>query len=245
MRPAPADLPSPPVHGYRGEPEPPVPGRPLGLSIAVSREAGARGGSIARKVGELLGWQVFDQETLDYLIQNDTAREQFLAEVPAAAAAWANNQMARLTREQRLTMESDTAAMIRLLLAVAARGEVVIVGRGAGFLLPPATTLHVRVTAPWESRVAYFAQWLRLNREEAAAEVRARDERRSKFLSRILGRNPADVSAYDLVVNAARLGIETSAQFIVWAIRTKELSTELHQQDSNASNAAPPRLPET
>jgi cytidylate kinase len=235
MRPA-ADLPSPPAHGYRGEPEPPIPSRPLGLSVAVSREAGARGGSIARKVGELLGWQVYDQETLDYLIQNDTAREQFQAEIPPAAAAWANNQMAKLSREQRLTMESDTAAMIHLLLAVAARGDAVIVGRGAGFLLPTATTLHARVVAPWEARVAYFAQWLRMNREEAAAEVRARDDLRAKFLTRILGRNPSDLSAYDVVVNAGRLGIETSAQFIVWAVRTKEMFAELHQQDANVSH---------
>ena len=72
--------------------------------------------------------------------------------------------------------------MIRVLLAVAARGDAVIVGRGAGFLLPAESTVHVRVIAPLERRVAYFAQSLRLSREEAAAEVRARDERRAEFL---------------------------------------------------------------
>ena len=72
--------------------------------------------------------------------------------------------------------------MIRVLLAVAARGDAVIVGRGAGFLLPAESTVHVRVIAPFERRVAYFAQSLRLSREEAAAEVRARDERRAEFL---------------------------------------------------------------
>src|SRR5262245_26605221 len=96
------DTPFPPVHGYRGEAPTPKPiTGPRGLSVAISREAGARGGSIARKVGELLGWQVFDQDSLDYLLQNDTARGQLLAEVPPAARSWAEVQFKRLQTTQK------------------------------------------------------------------------------------------------------------------------------------------------
>lgn len=229
------DMPLPPVHGYRGQaPTPPPLTHPRGLSVAISREAGARGGTIARKVGELLGWQVFDQETLDYLMQNDTAREQLLAEVPGAARAWADTHFSRLHRDQKLTADPDTAAMIRLLLAVAARGDAVIVGRGAGFLLPPESTVHVRVVAPFERRVAYFAQWARLTREEAAEEVRARDERRAAFLAAALGRNPADPTGYDVVVNVDRLGVEGAAQFIGWAVRTKQMFAEIRAAEESA-----------
>jgi cytidylate kinase len=230
------NLPGIPVHGYRGEaPTPPPPSRPRGLSVAISREAGARGGSVARKVGELLGWQVFDQESLDYLVKNDTARGQFLAEVPDTAKAWASAHFARLRNKQKLPAATDpgTAAMIELMLAVAARGDAVILGRGAGFLLPAETTVHVRVVAPLESRVAYFAQWLRLPREEAAAEVTARDVRRGEYLKATLGRDPADPTGYDAVVNAERLGIEGTAQFIQWAVRTKQMYAELRDSDDD------------
>jgi cytidylate kinase len=233
MRPA-TDYPAPPAHGYRGEPEPTPLAHPRKISVAISREAGARGGSIARKVGELLCWQVFDQETIDYLIQNDDAREQLLFDLSSESLAWANFHCARLSREHNLASDSDTQRMIQLLLAVAARGDAVIVGRGAGYFLPSETTLHARVIAPLESRVAYFAQWLRLNRDEAAAEVRSRDHRRTKFLSSILGRNPADSSNYDIVVNSGRLGIEPAAQFIGWAVRTKQMFAELQESDDSA-----------
>src|SRR5438477_5210626 len=125
------DFPGPPLHGFRGD----VPAgkltRPRGMTVAVSREAGARGTTVARKLGELLGWQVFDQETLDYLLQDDTARGRLLADVPAAARAWADEQLDRLQRQKRLNADADAAAMVRLVLTVAARGDVVIVGRGA------------------------------------------------------------------------------------------------------------------
>jgi cytidylate kinase len=232
MRPA-ADYPAPPAHGYRGDPEPDLLPQPRGLSVAISREAGSRGGSIARKVGELLGWQVFDQDTIDYLIQNDDARERLIADLPGAAVSWADVHIARLQREQKLKADSDTANMIRLILAVGARGDAVIVGRGAGYLLPADTTLHARVIASLKSRIAYFAQWLRLDRDEAAAEVRSRDQRRARFITGILGHNPADATAYDIVVNSTRLGVEAAAQFIGWAVRTKQMFAELDESDNS------------
>lgn len=235
MRPATDFLPTPPAHGYRGDPEPTDFGHPCGLSVAISREAGSRGGTIARKVGELLDWQVFDQETLDYLIQNDGAREQLFSDIPTAAMGWAKVHFKRLIRDQKLTTDPETERMIQLLLAVAARGDVVIVGRGAGYLLPAESTLHARIVAPVESRVAYFAQWLRLNRDEAAAEVRDRDRKRAQYLSSILGRVPSDSTGYDIVVNSGRLGIEPAAQFIGWAVRTKQLFVELQDSDDSTS----------
>src|SRR5436309_15230079 len=109
------DVPIPPVHGYRGQaPTPPPLTHPRGLSVAISREAGARGGTIARKVGELLGWQVFDHDTLDYLTQDDTARAQLLADIPDDALQWAEAHLAKLRRDKKLTPDPDTAGMIKL-----------------------------------------------------------------------------------------------------------------------------------
>ena len=235
MSPSSTDFVSPPAHGYRGEPEASVPlTRPRGLVVAISRQAGARGGTIARKVGELLGCQVFYNETLDYLVEDDTARAQFLADLPNGAKAWAAAHLTQLQRQNRVTAEPGTLAMIELLLAVAARGDVVIVGRGAGYLLPVETTMHVRIVAPLEARIAYFAQWLRMSREEAATEVRARDHRRAEYLA-TLGGDPADPTGYDMVVNAQRLGIEGTAQVIGWAVRTKQMFVEIRESEESKS----------
>jgi cytidylate kinase len=125
--------------------------------------------------------------------------------------------------------------MIELLLAVGARGDAVIVGRGAGFLLPVESTVHVRVVASQESRVSYLAQWLRLSREEAVAELLARDQRRAQFLTATLGRELNDPTGYDMVVNVDRLGVEGTAQFIGWAVRTKQMFAEIREADEKAA----------
>lgn len=232
--PPPSEVVQAPVHGFRGDaPATPL-ARPLGLTVAVSREAGARGAEVARRVADVLAWQVFDHDTLDFLVQNDTARAQLLADVPAEARAWADAQLDHLRRDHHLNADPDALPLIRLVLTVAARGNAVVVGRAAGFMLPPETTVHVRVVAPADARVAYVAQEQRLTRPEAAEEVRARDARRAAFLDQTLGRDPSDPTAYDLVVNSERLGVEGAAQFIGWAVRTKQQFAEIAERNAPA-----------
>src|SRR5205085_3026062 len=171
-----------PLHGFRGDTAPaPKRPKPKGLTVAVSRQAGARGGSVAKWAAQLLGWEAFDHEALDYLCRNEAARAELLADLPAGAKEWAAAHAERLSVGRDWT--PATAEMVRLILALAARGEVVLVGRGAGFLLPAATTIHARVVAPLGERAAYLGDLLRLPPAEAAAEVRARDRKREAFVS--------------------------------------------------------------
>src|SRR5438477_7406574 len=198
-----------PLHGYRGEPAPTAAERwPGGLTIAISREAGARGGSIAKHVGHKLGWQVVDQELLDYLMQD----EQAFQDLPEPARAWADDRLDRLLRARALANDPEVIPLVRAMLRLGAQGEVVLVGRGGGYLLPPATTLHVRIVAPEADRIAYMAQWQRLTTEEATEEVRRRDERRADFLAKYLGCRAEDPYPYDLLVNSHRLGEEQCAE---------------------------------
>lgn len=231
--PSPIELTEVPLHGFRGEAEAAPRARPHGLTVAISRQAGARGTTIARKVAEILSWQVFDHDTLDYLTQDDTARAQLLADVPADALRWADLQLNHLQSARGLNAEGESLRLVKLVLAVAARGSAVIVGRAAGFLLPRETTVHARIIAPMESRVAYMAQELRMTRPEAVEEVRARDERRAIFLDRTLALDPSDLTSYDVVVNSDRLGVEGAAQFVGWAVRTKQMFAELADPPSN------------
>src|SRR5262245_46041391 len=108
----PLELPDAPLHGFRGKEEASSLTRPRGLTVAISRQAGARGTTIARKVAEILDWQVFDQDTLDYLAQNDTARAQLLADVPANAQRWADAQLALLQRDCGLRVDAEALRLV-------------------------------------------------------------------------------------------------------------------------------------
>lgn len=212
-----------PLHGFQGDramPEP-APRLPAGLTLAISREAGSRGTTIARRAGQRLGWQVYDQETLEHAAQEELIREEIVAGLTAEQTAWAEQQLEELRAAQLLSDYPGVHDLARMILRLGARGEVVLVGRGAGFLLPAASTLHARIVAPLSDRIRYMSQWLRLSHEKAADQVRLRDTQRAEFLSTIFPRRPKDQYAYDLLVNSSLLGVEACADLIAAAAQAK------------------------
>lgn len=211
-------MPTEPWHGFRGESlEPGVPTLPLAPSIAISREAGARGTAIARRIGEKSGWLVCDHEMLGYTAQDPLAMPSLLAEVPAHVPAWIDTQIQHLAASGQVHFDADYEPIARLILALAAKGEVIFVGRGAGYLLPHESTLHVRLVAPFEDRVAYLSQTLRLSQDEARALVIHRDAHRSDFLQRRFRLPPGD-APFDMTLNSSSLGSELCVDLILAAL---------------------------
>jgi cytidylate kinase len=214
-------VPESPRHGFRGEP-PAAATIPAGLTIAVSREAGARGGSLGRRVARRLGWEVYGQELLEYIARDPASRSELLQRLSAASAAWAEERLHELLRGQELSQNPAILNLARVILALGATGRVVLIGRGAGYVLPRQTTLHVRVVAPMADRIAYLAQWLRLTVDEAAEQVRLRDSRRQEFLSTHFHQRSAEPYQFDLVLNSTSLGEELCADLILQSAKAKQ-----------------------
>ena len=196
----------------------------MALTVAVSREAGSRGSTIAARAGAKLGWTVFSQELLEYMAQENAANKG--TDVPPSpdAVLWVDAQMERLHRQENLSRHPSVGNLARMLLGLAAQGEALLVGRGAGLVLPRESTLHVRIIAPLTDRIAYISQWLRLGIEEAGEQVRQRDARRAEFLSSHFHHQFSDLHCYDLVLNSSQLGEETCAELIAEAARAKTRS---------------------
>ncbi len=217
----PAGVGESPRHGFRGDPAKKPPAVPWGLTIAISREAGARGASIAKRAGVKLGWQVYSQDLLEYIAQEGTFRQDVLDHLTPAAAQWVEEHLQRLVKEQNLSRNPTILDLCRMVLSLGAQGEVVLLGRGAGCILPAHSTLNVRLVAPLPDRVAYMSQWLRLTEEEAADQVRKRDSRRAEFISTHFHRKPSDVHQFDMVLNSSLLGEERCTDIIVQAAKAK------------------------
>jgi cytidylate kinase len=218
-----SSTPGAPRHGFQGDRgrPPAVRHAPLALTIALSREAGARGTSIARRAGLRLGWQVYDQELLEYMSQDAAARQEIVENLPAACLDWMAHRNADLRQTCGVDEQSAVYPLAQTVLALAARGEAVLIGRGAGYILPRESTLNVRILAPLADRIAYTGQWLRLTTAEATARVTSRDERRADFLRVHFGRTPAEVHQYELLLNSTSLGEENCAELIAKAAQLR------------------------
>jgi cytidylate kinase len=187
----------------------------------VSRETGSRGGTIARRAGKKLGWQVYDQEFLEYIAQEGPFRQGVVESLSELAAKWAEERLQTLIREKIVSKHSAILDLARMVLALAAQGEAVVLGRGAGCILPPGSTLNVRIIAPLADRIAYMTQYLLRSEEETAAEVELRDRLRFEFVTTHFHRQPTEVYQYDLILNSSLLGEDTCADLIAQAAKAK------------------------
>ncbi len=209
-----------PHHGERGEPVAPA-ALPRGLTIALSREAGSRGASIARRVGVRLGWDVYTQEMIEVLAQESSLHQEIANELPPGATEWVEERLQQLLEEQSISRNPQVMELARVISLLGVQGEVVLLGRGAGCVLPAASTLNIRLVAPLADRVAYMGQCLRLTDEEAEDQVRRRDHRRAEFLSTHFHHIPGAAHQYDLVLNTSLLGEGICADLIVQAAKAK------------------------
>jgi cytidylate kinase len=158
---------------------------------------------------------------LDQLVRDPEAQRELLADLPAGVGEWAEARLAVLQVQRKLAPSSLAAETARMLFTLAARGEAVVIGRGAGFILPPESTLHVRIIAPKAERIRYLSDWMRLSPAEGEAEVNRRDDARDTFLKQLHDGDPHDPLLYDLTLNSSRLGVEACTAIIVHAVNDR------------------------
>jgi cytidylate kinase len=95
----------------------------------------------------------------------------------------------------------------KLMKELAARGNVLLVGRGgSAFLRDHPTAFHVRLVAPSELRVRRVMEHRWLREEPARKLIAQSDSRRARFYENSFGADWASPLGYHATVNSGRLG---------------------------------------
>ncbi len=195
------------------------------FTIALSREAGTQGTLIANEVGQRLCWHVYDHELLEQIAREMGLRTALLESVDERQQSWMH-QSIEASLATLMTGESAPWAiesayvhhLVETVHALGVHGECVIVGRGAGFILPPERTLRVHLVGSLRDRIAVVAGHRGLSEHDAANLVRTLDHERNEFVAKHFFRNPNDPSNYDVVLNVPRLTVKHAADLIIEAL---------------------------
>jgi hypothetical protein len=112
------------------------------------------------------------------------------------------------------------AATEQIIRRHAESGDGVILGRAGMIVLADHPHLvRVRLSGPLEARVEQAVRRYGLSRDEARKQQRENDGARAAWVQRFYGRDLADPSLYDLVIDATRFGVEQCVELIVTAAR--------------------------
>jgi cytidylate kinase len=197
--------------------------------ITITRHYASGGSDVARLVAQQLNWTVIDNEFVDEVAR----RAGLSAEEVAQREERAPGLLERLARTLAVaspemfiasatvpTVDQDEATIVkmteRVIAEAAAHGRIVLVGRGAQAVLaarPDALHVYVVASRPWRLKLA--VERLGVDPANVDKVVDETDRQRDQYVKTYYGRQRQDVTNYDLVVNAERLGIDGAATLIV------------------------------
>ena len=199
-----------------GEIKRPPPRRPV---IAVSRGRGSGGLQIAERLAERLGCELFDKQIIEYIIQASGVKREIVESLDERTRSSIELWVEGLLKERHFDESEFMATLARTITSIAGHGGVVIVGRGACFILHPSNSFRVRVVAPQEDCIRRLMETDGLDRDSARREIERADDERRRFVERHFKRRIDDPSAYDLIVNTEQVTLEAATDAILAAAR--------------------------
>jgi cytidylate kinase len=187
--------------------------------ITISREFGAGGHTIGERVARELGdnWQVWDREIIEAISQSAKAATEMVAALDEHTHSWIEEMVYAIFAQPMMETFAYRRHLAQVLLALAQQGHMVIIGRGANFVLREA--LNVRLRASEAYRVQDTMHREHIGHDQAVRRVHHVDAERAEFVRAVFQRRIDDPDAYDLIVRTDALGVEASVASVVAAAR--------------------------
>jgi cytidylate kinase len=162
---------------------------------------------------------VYDKEILDKIGEEIRLSARHLEAVDERPGNWLEECLSGVQSQYHVSGETYIKYLLGTVRGLGAVGRCIIVGRGANYILPAATTLRIRLVAALEDRVQMMAGRLELSEREAAAWVQKTERQRLEFVKRCFGKDATDPHDYDLVLNMSRLTVEDAADIIIQTVQ--------------------------
>jgi cytidylate kinase len=202
------------------------------MVVTVSNEYGAGALAIAKRAADELGYEYVDRQLPVVVAKRlgispeeveaneDTGRtlgERWLTSLERATPELAESSSVEPFDEELLKAIQDAVR------DYAARGNVVIIGRGAGNILGRGPgILRLFMHAPREWRIVHLMKAFGADRKTTEAEVDRIDRMRAAYLSDWYDAKFGDPGGYDLCIDTSRFDEAQSAGMIVNAVRLHE-----------------------
>jgi cytidylate kinase len=193
----------------------------FGPYLLISREKGAGGSAVGQLAAKRLGWHLFNNEIVDAIAQKAHVRRELVESLDEHDRETVRDAVHRLLHPQPVDTDGYRATLHEILLTLGHQGNVVIVGRGAEYVLPSRFGLRVRMVAPVEVRVTRVASGGNLSLDAARAEVERSDRERAKLTQRYFGKDPREPWNHDVTINTAELSTEAATEIVLTGLQRK------------------------
>lgn len=190
--------------------------------ITISREMGSGGRPIAYLVEKKLGkdWKVYHKEIIEKIAKQAKLEKALIKEIDERRVSLIDELIGDIFGRRYPSLNTYYKHLIKVVTEIGQRGNAIIVGRGAEYILPHA--LKVRVICEMEQRIKWEIEFEKLSRDQAINRIKKSDDTRSVFIQTVYKHDPRKAHHYDLVIRTGpNLSIEDAAELIVRAAKRR------------------------
>ncbi len=188
--------------------------------IAISRLPGSGGWFLAQKVAKDLKMDYWDRQIIEEVAKSAKVSKRMIKSLDEQDRSMLDDWIESLG-ERNVWAYEFMEHLTKVISAIGAHGNAVIVGRGASYILPPEACLRVGVTAPLEVRVNNVAAFFKVSKEEARQRILTIESERVAFMKKYFNMNVLDPIHYDLVINTQFLNLEEASKIVIAAYESK------------------------
>ncbi|MCR4844897.1 MAG: cytidylate kinase-like family protein [Bacteroidales bacterium] len=187
--------------------------------INIGRSFGSGGGSIGQAIGKKLGIPFYDNELISKVAEeNGYSRNLFAGEEKRSLFSMSSFfASSRLSYMDSGYVNDDVMFNIQseVIRGIAEKGDAVIIGRCADYILREKKCLNVFIGAPEEFRIRRLMQEENLSEDEAEKLMRKKDRTRETYYNYYTFGAWGHASNYHLCVDSSVLGIDGTADYII------------------------------
>lgn len=190
--------------------------------ITISRQMCSLGDEIAESLSRKLGWELISRKTLFSYFPENTVSSYDLHMLAESAKYYLKQNKDGMTFGDILTGG---------LLGFSENNSAVMMGFGSQIIFANnKDSLHIRIIAPKNVRIARAKKKYHVSDEEAEKILDTADKKHKKFVSTIFGADLGDPSHYHLTLNTATLSVDECTSCIMALYKEHDLIRQMKIQ---------------
>jgi len=188
--------------------------------ITLSREPGCATPEIAKQLSERLQMQIIAGQITEQIAKSALMDEKAVKAIIEKEVTKRDGWLTSLFETRYLFPADFLIHLKKVIDTVGRHGDVIIIGLGAPYVLPPAKTFRVRLIAPLNSRVNRIMAIKSCSRDEAERYAVTTESDRRAFIQKYFNADVTNPADYDILINVSSFTMAGAVETIISAFET-------------------------
>jgi cytidylate kinase len=189
--------------------------------ITISRQFGARGRTVSKKLSKRMGFKAWDKDLLSAIAEEAGADERFMASLDEKRRKMIDDTLYGFLMGSKLSNTHYFRSLVRVVQTIAAHGKSIIVGRGSNYIIKSKDILRVLLVCPIDQRASFIAKNKGITLKKAIKLIQEKDGERNDFIFHYFKKESGNVNDFDIILNSGVFKTDQLTDLILSAYEKK------------------------